>query len=81
VSAGVPAVLSTKAGVTEVLTHAAKFDPWDTFSIKNFISELKGDPAKLKAYTKAQEGDLKKASWQRMGEEVVSLYKKILLPK
>ncbi|WP_339791362.1 glycosyltransferase family 4 protein [uncultured Imperialibacter sp.] len=81
VSAGVPAVLSTKAGVTEVLTHAAKFDPWDTFSIKNFISELKGDPARLKAYTKAQESDLKKASWQRMGEEVVSFYKKLISPK
>ncbi len=78
VSAGVPTVLSTKAGVSEVLTHAKTFDPWDTFSIKNFISELKGDPAYLKAYTKAQSQDLKKASWERMGSEVAGIYQKIV---
>ena len=78
VSAGVPAVLSTKAGVSEVLTHAATFDPWDTFSIKTFINEMKEDPSMLKEYTKAQEKDLKKASWERMGQEVLEVYNKLL---
>lgn len=77
VSAGVPVVLSNKAGVSEVLTHAATFDPWDTFSIKNYIAELRANPQQLKEYTRLQEKDLKKSSWEKMGREVAGLYAKL----
>ncbi len=77
-SAGVPVVLSNKAGVCEVLENAQCFDPWDTFSIKNFIHELKCNPAKLKEYKKKQTKDLKRASWEKMGADVHALYTKLI---
>lgn len=77
-SAGVPVVLSNKSGVCEVLESAQCFDPWDTYSIKNFIDELRNDPKKLKEYIRKQQKDLKSASWENMGEEVNAIYKKLL---
>lgn len=77
VSAGVPVVLSKKSGVCEVLNHAQCFDPWDTFSIKNYIHSLKAKPAAYKSYSKSLAKDLKNASWEKMGEEVNAVYQTI----
>jgi glycosyltransferase involved in cell wall biosynthesis len=70
----VPVVLSNKAGVSEVLTHAHTSDPWDTFSNKNVIHNLRTNSEQLKAYVKDLEKDLKKTSWEKMGKEVVDIY-------
>lgn len=77
VSAGVPVVLSNKAGVSEVLTHAHTSDPWDTFSNKNVIHHLRTNSDVLKAYIKDLEKDLKKTSWEKMGKEVADIYSKL----
>jgi glycosyltransferase involved in cell wall biosynthesis len=77
-SVGLPVILSTRAGATEILSETPKADFWDIPKYVDFLVSLKDDPrykAKVISNNKAAVENL---SWDRSAASISELYKMVL---
>jgi len=78
---GCPAIISKKAGVSEMLSHVLKIDFWDTHEMANkIISVLKHE----ELYNELLGNSMKEASsitWERSADKILRVYEKALQPE
>jgi glycosyltransferase involved in cell wall biosynthesis len=78
---GIPVVLSSRSGVSEVLKSAFRADYWDIDLMAQHIVSLLSDE---KLHTKkAEQGlaDIKKATWKNAAKKILQVYDRLLEPK
>lgn len=76
-----PVIVSTNAGVSEVLPNAIKLDFWDIDKMADSIVELVTDESKAQSQVSGQLDDLSKQTWQNSAQKIKDVYKKAFLGK
>jgi glycogen(starch) synthase len=74
-----PVIVSTNAGVSEVLPSAIKLDFWDINKMTSSIVELVTDKSISKSQVSGQLHDLSKQTWQNSAQKIKNVYKKAFL--
>jgi glycosyltransferase involved in cell wall biosynthesis len=75
---GIPVVLSSRAGVTEVLKSAFQADYWDiNLMAKHIVSLLSDQKLHME---KAEQGfdDIKRATWKKASKKILKVYEDLL---
>jgi glycogen synthase len=75
---GIPVVLSTKAGVGEVLEGALKADFWDIEKMSDHIVSLLRDKALCRRRVAANSESLKKLTWENTAGKILDQYRRLL---
>jgi len=76
---GCPVIASDVASLPEIVPSREQlFDPHDTDSILNLLSQLEADPARRASIRNAGLEKAKEFSWQRSAEEVYKVYKGLM---
>ena len=75
---GLPVILSTKTGASEVLLRTPKADFWDTDKFADHILSIKENPKVRKKIVENNKMDVSNLSWDSSASTVLSLYKKLL---
>jgi len=75
---GCPAIVSKKAGVSEMLSHVLKIDFWDIYEMANkIIGVLKHE----ELYSELLDNSMKEASsitWEKSADKILGVYEKAL---
>jgi len=66
--------LSKQSGVSEVLSHALKFDYWDTDRLANFILTATSEPALVDSLTTNSRREISHMSWDKAADKIMHLY-------
>ena len=75
---GTPVLISKQSGVAEVLTHALKVDFWDIDEMSNKIIAALRYPTLNKQLVEEGKKEVRRLTWRRAADKVVSLYKKLV---
>lgn len=75
---GVPCVISSQSGVSEVLFGALKADYWDTDKMATHIISLLKNNSLKEAIVKDAYRDVKNCTWERAADKVIDIYDKAL---
>lgn len=76
---GIPVIVSTNAGVSEVLPHGIAVDFWDVKKMADAVIEVLLDKEKLEQVSSGQQEDLKSLTWERAATDVRQVYRKAFL--
>jgi glycogen synthase len=77
-SVGLPVILSTRAGATEILSETPKADFWDIPKYVDFLVSLKDDPRYRAKVISNNKTAVENLSWDRSAARVAELYKMFL---
>lgn len=76
---GIPVIVSTNAGVSEVLPHGIAVDFWDVDQMAKAVVEVLSDKDKSGQIAEGQHQDIKEVTWDRAALNVQRIYKKAFL--
>ena len=75
---GLPIVLTTRSGVSEILSGALKADFWDTDQMAAHIVHLFRDKALYKSVSEKNKKDIQQATWRKAADKIEAAYHRIL---
>jgi glycosyltransferase involved in cell wall biosynthesis len=76
---GIPVIVSTNAGVSEVLPHGIAVDFWDVDKMAKAVINVLADPKQAQQVSKGQIEDVKEVTWDRAAQKVQMVYRKMFL--
>ena len=74
-----PVIVSTNAGVSEVMPSSIRVDFWDIKKMAEKIAELVGSPVISKELVAAQLRDIEYATWEKSAQKMKEVYARTLL--
>lgn len=75
---GLPVILSTRSGVSEILNSTPKANFWDTRKFSKEIISLLADKKKRQKVIDRNKKKVSKLSWEKSAHEVVKLYGNVI---
>jgi len=75
---GLPVVLSTKTGASEILNRTPKADFWDTDQFANHIMSIKNNPRLRQRIIENNKEDISNLSWESSARKMVDLFDGLL---
>ncbi len=76
--AGVPSILSSRSGASEILHHALQVDPQSPQLLANQVEWLIDHPREAQEIAHLTLADLGEVSWDSSAEKVVSIYRQLI---
>jgi glycosyltransferase involved in cell wall biosynthesis len=77
-SFGIPAIISSRSGVAEVVDNAIKIDFWDIDRLTSSIEYLINNPKKRKEIGEKSKKEVETIRWQTASEKIKKIYRGLL---
>ncbi len=75
---GLPIVITTRSGVSEILTGALKADFWDIDQMADYIIRLFKDKKFYLKVSESNKKDVQQATWFKTAEKILGAYDKVM---
>lgn len=76
---GIPVIVSTNAGVSEVLPHGIAVDFWDVDQMAEAVVGVLSDQEKSRKIAYGQHQDIKEVTWDRAARNIQEVYRKAFI--
>jgi glycosyltransferase involved in cell wall biosynthesis len=75
---GVPVIVTSRSGVSEVLTGSLRANFWDIEKMADFVVQLFTDEALRRQVVEQNKADVENATWEIAAEKILSAYDSVL---